>query len=91
MISVSGSYHFVSQENYINFLGASGKLSHLGPIFSRKFRGKFRGKFSPQKCWKKLEFSAEKVSKNCFSKKYHRILRIGPWTLIALSNFSKMT
>jgi hypothetical protein len=38
-----------------------------------KFWGKFRGKFSPQKCWEKLEFSAEKVSKNRFSKKVHGI------------------
>jgi BMFP domain-containing protein YqiC len=47
---------------------------HLGPIFYiffwGIFWGKFRGKFSPQKCWEKMEFSAEKVLKNSFSKKF---------------------
>jgi hypothetical protein len=38
--------------------------------FVHFFRGKFRGKFSPQKCWGKVEFSAEKVLKNRFSMKF---------------------
>jgi hypothetical protein len=42
-------------------------------FFWGKFRGKFRGKFFPQKCWGKLKFSAEKVSKNRFSKKFRGI------------------
>jgi hypothetical protein len=36
-------------------------------------QGKFRGKFSPKICWEKMEFSEEKVLKNCFSKKFHGI------------------
>jgi hypothetical protein len=38
-------------------------------FFRGKFWGKFRGKFSPKIVGEKIEFSAEKVLKNCFSKK----------------------
>jgi hypothetical protein len=45
-------------------------------FFRGKFRGKFRrGKFSPNKCWEKSDFSTEKVLKNNFPKKFHRIFR----------------
>jgi hypothetical protein len=40
-----------------------------------KFWGKFRGKFSPQKCWEKLEFSVEKVSKIVFPRNFTGIFR----------------
>jgi hypothetical protein len=50
-------------------------VAHQEPIFRTFFRGKFRGKFSSKKCWKKLEFSAEKVLKNRFSNKFHGIFR----------------
>jgi hypothetical protein len=35
-------------------------------FFREKFQGKFCGKFSTKKCWEKMEFSLEKVSKNRF-------------------------
>jgi hypothetical protein len=39
-------------------------------IFSRENFGENSAE-NPQKCWEKLKFSAEKVSKNHFSKKFH--------------------
>jgi hypothetical protein len=60
----------------IRFLHVSGIWCQFFVHFFRgKFWGKFRGKFSPKKCWKKMEFSAEKVLKNCFSKKFHGIVQ----------------
>jgi hypothetical protein len=52
---------------------------NLGPIFRTFFPGKISGKISgkiprkifPQNCWEKMEFSAGKVLKNRFSKKFH--------------------
>jgi hypothetical protein len=43
-------------------------------FFRGKFRGNFHGKFSTKNVGKKMEFSAEKVLKNYFSKKFHGIL-----------------
>jgi hypothetical protein len=54
-------------------------LIDQGPIFRTFFPGKISGKIPrkifPQKCWEKMEFSAEKVSKNRFSKKFRGIFR----------------
>jgi hypothetical protein len=51
----------------------------LGPIFRSFFPGKISGKIPrkifPQKCWEKTEFSAEKLLKNPFSKKFRGIFR----------------
>jgi hypothetical protein len=47
----------------------------LGPIFRTFFPGKIPRKIFPQKCWDKIEFSAEKVLKNRFSKKFRGIFR----------------
>jgi hypothetical protein len=44
-------------------------------FFRGKFGGKFRGKFSPKKCWDKMDFSAEEVLKNHFSKKFRGFFR----------------
>jgi hypothetical protein len=52
-----------------------GRKSQQGPIFRTFLRGKFQGKFPPQKCWEKMEFSAEKGLKNRFSKKFYGIFR----------------
>jgi hypothetical protein len=50
-----------------------------GPIFRTFFPGKIPPKISrkifPRKCWEKVEFSAEKVLKNLFSKKFRGIFR----------------
>jgi hypothetical protein len=51
----------------------------LGPIFHAFFSGKIPPKISwkifPQKCWEKIDFSAKKVLKNRFSKKFRGIFR----------------
>jgi hypothetical protein len=39
-------------------------------FFRGKFRGKFRGNFSTKNVGENFEFSAEKVLKNCFPKKF---------------------
>jgi hypothetical protein len=48
--------------------------THLGPIFRTFFPGKIPRKISRKiftpKCWERIEFSAEKVLKNRFSKKF---------------------
>jgi hypothetical protein len=46
-----------------------------GRFFVHFFRGKFRWKFSHKNLDKKIEFSAEKVLKNRFSKKICGIFR----------------
>jgi hypothetical protein len=50
------------------------KQGDRGPFFCTFFQGKCRGKFrqnfSPKMCRGKLEFSAEKVSKNRFPEKF---------------------
>jgi hypothetical protein len=55
---------------------------HQGSIFRTFFSGENFGENSaeifPQKCWEKMEFSAEKVFKICFSKKFRGIFR-GKW------------
>jgi hypothetical protein len=48
-------------------------------FFVHFFEGKFRGKFSPKKFWEKLQFSAEKASKNRFSEKFRGKFRDFPW------------
>jgi hypothetical protein len=40
-----------------------------------KISGKIPRKIFPKKCWEKMEFSAEKVLKNRFSKKFRGIFR----------------
>jgi hypothetical protein len=44
-------------------------------FFWGKFRGKIPRKICPRKSWEKMEFSAEKVLKNRFSKKFRGIFR----------------
>jgi hypothetical protein len=59
------------------------QLAKIGPIwgqffvhfFPGKISGKIPRKIFPQKCWEKMEFSAEKVLKNRFSKKFRGIFR----------------
>jgi hypothetical protein len=49
------------------FINSSG--ADFSYIFPGNILGKIPRKFFPQKCWEKIEFSAEKVLKNRFSKK----------------------
>jgi hypothetical protein len=46
-----------------------------GRFFVHFFRGKFRGNFSTKNVGENFEFSAEKVLKNCFPKKFRGKLR----------------
>jgi hypothetical protein len=54
--------------------------SYLGPIFCTFFSRENFGEtsaenFPPKNVGEKMDFSAEKVLKNRFSKKFHRIFR----------------
>jgi hypothetical protein len=67
----------------------SDNYTHVCSTWGRFFVLFFQGKFSPKNVGEKIEFSAEKVLKNRFSKKFHGKKCTKNWPLVsfAKSNF----